>query len=78
MWISINDPDIFAFSELSRTFQDVTIEVDARREDGPRDNAFGVACRVSREHQYMFHISGNGFYRILLNQAEGEAIFLVE
>ena len=76
--VTVHDPQWLFVGSMGANFADVAIEVEARRVDGPRDNAFGVACRVTREHQYMFNISGNGFYRILLNKAEGDAVFLVD
>lgn len=44
---------------------DVSIEVDALKVGGPRDNRFGVVCRMQDErHFYVFLISSDGYYGI--------------
>jgi hypothetical protein len=46
--------------------EDARIEVDGRRDEGPRDAFYGVMCRHSEEGEnyYIFVVADNGFYGI--------------
>jgi len=46
-------------------FDDVIVEVDATKVDGPDDNDFGVICRYQDvDNFYFFLISSDGYYGI--------------
>jgi hypothetical protein len=77
--ISVHNSHWFAVGGLGAYFEDVVIETDVKMIGGPQYNAYGVSCRMSLENQYMFHITGEGFYRIYLYSAEEDAsVFLVD
>jgi hypothetical protein len=50
----------------NNVFQDVHIEVDATKNDGPDDNDFGLICRYQNESEFYYAvISSDGYYGIL-------------
>ena len=59
------------------TYQDIRIEVDATRIDGPKDGYFGVICRMGNDGNdyYALVIGDDGFYGILKMEG-GEQEFL--
>ncbi len=64
--MTIKVPNILYWSELRGNFDDVTIDVGARMVAGPLENEFGVMCRFTRNRNYQFAISSDGFYGIWL------------
>jgi hypothetical protein len=58
-------------------YQDIRLEADAVRLDGPEDGYFGVVCRLANdgEDYYALVIGDNGFYGIL-RMLGGESEFL--
>ena len=60
-----------------QVYQDIRIEVDAVRLDGPEDGYYGVVCRMKNDGSdyYALVIGNNGFFGIL-KMEEGEQEFL--
>ena len=61
--IFIKRPNIIKWANPNQKFQnDIKIEVDAKRAEGPEDNAFGVICRYQDpDNFYYFYISSDGY-----------------
>ena len=61
--IFIKKENFIKWSNLSRVVpEDLRIEVDVSKQNGPDDNAFGVLCRYQDpENFYYFLISSDGF-----------------
>ena len=77
--ITVHNSQWFAVGGLGSYYEDVVIDVDLKMIGGPLDNAYGVSCRMSPEHQYMFHITSKGFYRIYKYSAQEDAsVYLVD
>jgi hypothetical protein len=56
------------FSDIWSTpglyYTDVSIEVDALKVGGERENRFGLICRANHDGYYTFLISSDGFYAV--------------
>jgi hypothetical protein len=65
-----------AFANPYQAFQnDVSVEVDATKTDGPDDNAFGVICRYQDvDNFYFFYISSDGYVGIGIDNAGTKTI----
>jgi hypothetical protein len=61
--IFIKRPNIIKWANPNKKFQnDIKIEVDAKRAEGPEDNAFGVICRYQDpDNFYYFYVSSDGY-----------------
>jgi hypothetical protein len=63
--ISTSSPGEIWWTNPTRNFEDVIINVNASQVSGVNDNAYGVICRYQNEQNfYMFLISGDGYYAI--------------
>ena len=64
--IFIAAEDVTVWSSPGLVFDDVVVEVDASRLEGPNDNNFGLICRSDNEigSFYFFSISSDGYYTI--------------
>lgn len=63
--IYVNETGTDVWANPGLEFTDVTVEVEARKMDGPDDNDFGVICRsVDISNFYFFVISSDGYYGI--------------
>ncbi|MDH5506587.1 MAG: hypothetical protein OEZ02_05145 [Anaerolineae bacterium] len=71
IYVGIPNSDYWA--RPGKFFQDLRIEVDARKIDGPDKNNYGVICRYeNRKNFYAFMISSDGKYGIFKwTDAEG-------
>lgn len=77
--IQVNVPSTIIWSTPDLDLQDVRIEVDAFKADGPDDNLFGVVCRyLDPNHFYLLAISSDGFYGIAKFTPEGETLLTGE
>jgi hypothetical protein len=69
--ILLNKPDFNTYSLLPKqTFNNCSVEVDARLMAGPSNGVFGILCRAEATQQtvqkaYVFAIRTDGFYAIL-------------
>jgi hypothetical protein len=53
------------FSAHSAIYKDTRAEVDIIRDDGPRENFFGLMCRFTNaQNYYRFVIGRDGYYNI--------------
>ena len=61
--IYIKTANVIKWANPSEKFQnDVLIEVDATKKEGPDDNAFGLICRYQdMDNFYYFYISSDGY-----------------
>jgi hypothetical protein len=60
--IEIIEPNILAWATPGLSFDDSLIMVEAARNHGPADNAFGLICRYQDpDNFYFFLISSDGF-----------------
>jgi hypothetical protein len=58
----ILEPNTDAWANPHLSFQNVQIEVDARRLSGPEDNLYGLICRYQDPRNYYFFVvSSDGF-----------------
>ena len=63
--ISVDQPSLVTWSNPGKNFQDVTIEVDATKQAGSDENAFGVMCRYrDNENYYTLMIGSDGYAEI--------------
>lgn len=78
--ISTSSPGEIWWTNPTRSFGDVVIDVKATQVGGPSDNAYGVICRYQDEENfYVFLISGDGFYAIGKYQSgEDRVTYLTE
>lgn len=73
--ITANQPGQIWWTNPSRNFDDVIINVDTQQMSGPDDNAYGIICRYqSEENFYIFLISGDGYYAIGKYQSGSEQV----
>lgn len=64
-FIEVVEPYWFAWASAGKSFDDVSIEVEAYLDSGSPDNHFGVLCRqADQENFYYFAISSDGYYAI--------------
>jgi len=74
--IAVETPNRDAFGLAGLDLNDMRISVEAQASGGPRDNAFGVLCRHTRNGDrnsfYFFLISSDGYYSVgkVVNQTE--------
>jgi hypothetical protein len=66
----IDVPRLLVWAMSGRTYSDVALEAIAKAAGQP-DNHFGLICRYENEQFYYFAISSDGYYGILLMDAEG-------
>lgn len=72
--IHLYGPHWFAWARPGRTYDDVSVEVDAYLASGSQDNHFGVLCRhVDVGDFYYFAISADGCYAIF-RRVDGGAL----
>lgn len=65
--ILITKPNwMFATFHGGSEYNDLTIDVDVKTIEGDGDDSFGVTCRASDDDVYMFQISVDGFFSVLL------------
>jgi hypothetical protein len=64
--ITVKQPDSLAWSiAAGKTFDDLTLDVDATPLTGPDDNDYGVIVRhVDDDNFYRFEISGDGYFNV--------------
>ena len=63
--IQVDRPNFDFFANLSKSFTDVRVEVEAYRESGEEDNDYGVICRYQGTNDfYAGLISSDGYYGI--------------
>ena len=63
--VSSSQPNEIRWTNPSREFEDVVVQVQAQQVGGPDDNAFGIICRYQNDQNfYLFLISGDGYYVI--------------
>lgn len=67
--ISIDVPDVLVWSAAGQDFEDVRVEVDAEKLDGPDGAEYGIVCRYAPDEAgafnfYYFVIAGNGYAAI--------------
>ena len=63
--IQVDRPNNYYFTNPSKSFTDVRVEVEAYRESGELDNDFGVICRYQGINDfYAGLISSDGYYGI--------------
>ncbi|HAF62442.1 MAG TPA: hypothetical protein DCK95_08960 [Anaerolineaceae bacterium] len=61
--ILIEEPNTDYFSTLYRTYENISLQVDALRVEGPTDNNYGLICRFQDEKNfYAGMISSDGYY----------------
>src|SRR5947208_17157604 len=69
--ILLNKADFNTYALLpTKTFDNYSVEVDARLAAGPSNGVFGILCRAEADGQtvdkaYVFAIRGDGLYAIL-------------
>lgn len=77
--ILVQQPTMNFWSTPEKNFQNVRVEADVIRLNGPEENRVGLICRYQAGDYYFFIISNDGFYAIgkfiggntiLLGQAE--------
>lgn len=63
IWVNQANLDVWARPGLN--LADISIEVEALKIDGDRDNRFGIICRITDTHNfYVFLITSDGYYGI--------------
>lgn len=63
--IFVNRPNMDIWARPSLSFKNVSVEVDALKVAGDRNNRFGVLCRLTQSDSfYAFVISSDGYYGI--------------
>ena len=72
----INKPNYDYFSMPGKMFDDVHIEVDATKLDGPEDNDFGVICRFKDDNNFYAFLIGSDGYSGILKVINGNYIML--
>jgi hypothetical protein len=60
----VKQPSYNLWSTPEKDFNDVRVEVDVFRLDGPKENREGLMCRYQNGDYYFFIISNDGFYAI--------------
>ncbi len=64
IWVNEVQYDVWGYA--GKSYDNVDITVEARKQAGPDDNNFGIICRaVSDNDFYMGLIASDGFYAIL-------------
>lgn len=64
--IFIDEKHTDYFSTLYRTYENIGLQVDAKRVEGPVDNNYGLVCRFQDEKNfYAGMISSDGYYGLL-------------
>ena len=64
--ILVREQQFDYWSRPGKRFEDVRLEVDAIKLDGPDDNDFGLICRYqNRDNFYAFLISSDGYAGVL-------------
>lgn len=64
--IFIDEKHTDYFSTLYRTYENIALQVDAKRVEGPVDNNYGLICRFQDEKNfYAGMISSDGYYGLL-------------
>jgi hypothetical protein len=62
--IVVKQENLTQWSQAGELFKDGVYQVEAKPNDGPTDNGFGVMFRVKdRKNFYHFEISSDGYYR---------------
>jgi len=74
--IEIFTPETVAWSLPKLSFQDVWISVEALREKGPEDNAFGVICRYENPGNFIFFLISNDGFAGIGRYVDGEKTLL--
>ncbi|RME33600.1 MAG: hypothetical protein D6793_09580 [Thermoflexia bacterium] len=65
-FIEVYEPNWLVWATPGKRFQDVAIEVDARRVSGAAGGNFGLLCRYRRPADfYYFAVTDDGYYAIL-------------
>jgi hypothetical protein len=63
--IFVDEPNVDIWSLAGQKFGNVSVEVDAYKVGGQRDNRFGLICRaISPDSFYAFIVSSDGYYGI--------------
>jgi hypothetical protein len=62
--ILVRQPKFNFWSVPERNFEDVRVEVDAIKLNGPDENRMGLMCRYQKGDYYFFVISSDGYYVI--------------
>ena len=76
--IEVSSDNLIAWGLANRDVADFELEVDAKQEDGAKNNSYGLLFRVQdRDNFYRFDISGDGFY-LLSKFLNGEWVTLVD
>ena len=73
--ILVNYAQYYFWSNPGRNFEDVVIEVDAKKLAGPDNNDYGVICRYQDiESFYFFTIGSDGYYGISKYTKDGDSL----
>jgi len=62
--ILVREPKLNYWSTPAGNYQDVRVEVDVTKLNGPEENRAGVMCRYRNGDYYFFIISNDGYYAI--------------
>jgi hypothetical protein len=60
----VNALDTNFWSVPGQSYQDVRVEVDVAKVNGPDENRIGVLCRFLQGNYYFFMVSSDGYYTI--------------
>jgi len=74
--IEIFAQETVAWSLPKLSFQDVWISVEAHKEKGPKDNAFGVICRYENPGNFIFFLISSDGYAGIGRYVDGEKTLL--
>ena len=70
LWI--NSPSFSSWMLSGQAYENVIVEADSVRLEGPRENMYGLTCRASEDGNfYFFIISSDGYYAIGIMQEGG-------
>ena len=74
--ILVDVPDTWFWTTPGIRFSDASIEVQAEKVAGPKDNVFGLLCRYTDDNNfYLLVISSDGYYAILKRLAGVTTVF---
>jgi hypothetical protein len=63
--ISVSQPQYDFWSVAGKNYEDVRVEVDAVKINGPDNNDFGILCRyLDKDNFYMLLVTSDGYYGI--------------
>jgi hypothetical protein len=75
MRIHVRWPNKLSWASAGRDLADFHVSVSASQVAGPDDNEYGLLVRMrDEEHFYIFAISGDGYYRVLMRDGDSEEL----